>query len=84
MATQSYESHNKKVIQRAQPVDLLEFHRSWYNHWAVYIGKYTTWDSRLSYYGIYSKIRKKSIIFYMCDFYSMNELFEWKNLICKE
>ncbi|XP_065932534.1 phospholipase A and acyltransferase 3-like [Magallana gigas] len=38
MATQSYESHNKKVIQRAQPGDLLEFHRSWYNHWAVYIG----------------------------------------------
>lgn len=38
MATQSYASHNKKVIQRAQPGDLPEFHRSWYNHWAVYIG----------------------------------------------
>lgn len=69
MATQLYESHNKKVIQRAQPGDLQEFHRSWYNHWVVYIGirRYIyinirrntrIWDSilislLLSYHGLY-------------------------------
>lgn len=39
MAAKQFDSHNRSVIQTARKGDLLEFERSLYSHWAVYIGK---------------------------------------------